>query len=62
MLHGNYSMITRETLDAKRAEYETEQRNVEHVLLRLQGALVAIDELLALLDQAGQDDAEAATG
>lgn len=42
-------MIDRATLEAKRAEYDQERANAEYALLRIQGALVALDELLALL-------------
>ena len=42
-------MIDKATLEAKRAEYDLERQNAEYALLRIQGALVALDDLLALL-------------
>lgn len=44
------SMIDRATLERIRAEYDAERVNAEQTLLRIQGALIAVDELLALAD------------
>lgn len=42
--------IDKATLEAKRAEYDAERVNAEQALLRIQGALIAIDDLLAQAD------------
>lgn len=43
-------MIDKATLEAKRAEYDAERVNAEQALLRLQGAIIALDELLLMVD------------
>jgi hypothetical protein len=55
-------MITRATLESKRAEYDAERLNAEYALLRIQGALVAVDELLALVELLEADGSDRADG
>jgi len=46
-------MVDQATLQARRAELEAEMLNAQQVTLRLQGALVIIDELLDALAREG---------
>jgi hypothetical protein len=49
-------MIDRATLETRRAELMKEMEHAREVSLRLQGALILMDELLAILTATVADD------
>lgn len=60
VLHSDHglSMIDIAMLEAKRREYDAERVNAEQTLLRIQGALIAIDDLIATLQAQEQETAK----
>jgi hypothetical protein len=51
-------MIDRATLERLRSEYDAERINAEQTLLRIQGAIIAVDELLVLEAKLQPDPAD----